>query len=110
MFAFDGAAPKTINMLAMVGFMWVVVVEEMTSRTMMNQLTSPGQTELLFFLVAMQLLTYASMVPIMSCELSDARSFGSFTARAERWNGPMAMVGFLSLLVTEIFTHTAIFN
>ncbi|XP_024395410.1 low molecular mass early light-inducible protein HV60, chloroplastic-like [Physcomitrium patens] len=110
-FAFDGAAPETINgRLAMVGMVWAVVAEEMTGRTVMDQLTAPGQTGLLYFLVAVQLLTYASLVPIMSGESTDARSFGPFTARAERWNGRMAMVGFFSLLVTEMFTHSAIFN
>lgn len=111
MFAFDGAAPETINgRLAMVGLVWAVAAEEFTGRTVMEQLTAPGQSGLLYFLLAVQVLTYASLVPIMAGESSDARRFGPFTARAERWNGRMAMVGFFSLLVTEMFTHSAIFG
>ena len=110
-FAFDGAAPETINgRLAMVGMVWAVVGEQITGKTVVEQLVGPGQTGLLYFLVAAQVLTYASLVPIMSGESTDARSNGPFTARAERWNGRMAMVGFFSLVVTEMFTHSAIFG
>jgi hypothetical protein len=110
-FAFDGAAPETINgRLAMVGMVWAVVGEQVTGRSVVEQLVAPGQTGLLYFLVAAQVLTYASLVPIMSGESTDARSAGPFTATAERWNGRMAMVGFFSLVVTEMFTHSAIFG
>lgn len=111
-FAFDGAAPETINgRLAMLGLVWAVAAEQMTGNTVMQQLTAPGQTGLLYFLAVVQILTYASLVPIMSGgESSDARRLGPFTARAERWNGRMAMVGFFSLLVVEMFTHTALFG
>ncbi|KAG0592790.1 hypothetical protein KC19_1G281000 [Ceratodon purpureus] len=110
-FAFDGAAPETINgRLAMVGMVWAVVGEQMTGQTVVEQLVGPGQTGLLYFLVAAQVLTYASLVPIMSGESTDARRSGPFTARAERWNGRMAMLGFFSLVVTEMFTHSAIFG
>jgi hypothetical protein len=111
-FAFDGAAPETINgRLAMLGLVWTVAAEQMTGNTVMQQLTAPGQTGLLYFLAVVQILTYASLVPIMSGgESSDARRLGPFTATAERWNGRMAMVGFFSLLVVEMFTHTALFG
>jgi hypothetical protein len=110
-FAFDGAAPETINgRLAMVGMVWAVVGEQVTGRSVVEQLVAPGQTGLLYFLVAAQVLTYASLVPIMSGESTDARPSGPFTATAERWNGRMAMVGFFSLVVTEMFTHSAIFG
>jgi hypothetical protein len=49
-------------------------------------------------------------VPIMSGESTDARSFGPFTARAERWNGRIAMLGFLGLVIVEAFTHSAVFG
>jgi hypothetical protein len=110
-FAFDGAAPETINCrLAMLGFAWAVVVERMTGQTVFEQVTNAGQPGLFYFLAAVQLFTYASLVPIMSGESSDARSFGPFTAKAERWNGRIAMLGFFGLVVTELFTHSAVFG
>ncbi|CAM6029315.1 unnamed protein product [Sphagnum balticum] len=110
-FAFDGAAPETINCrLAMLGFVWAVVAEKMTGLTVLEQLFSPGSTGLVYFVGAIQLLTYASLVPIMNGESTDARRFGPFTAKAERWNGRLAMIGFFSLIVTELFTHTAVFH
>lgn len=110
-FAFDGAAPETINgRLAMLGFVWALVAERATGLTVLQQLTGAGQPGLVYFLGAVQLLTYASLVPIMSGESTDARKFGPFTAQAERWNGRVAMIGFLGLVLTELFTHSAVFG
>jgi len=89
---------------------WAVVAERMTGLTVLQQVTNAGQPGLLYFLGAVQLFTYASLVPIMSGESTDARSFGPFTAQAERWNGRIAMLGFLGLVVTELFTHSAVFG
>jgi len=110
-FAFDGALPETVNgRLAMVGIAWAFFAEIKTGLTVFEQLFYPGQPGLVYFLGAVQLLTYASLVPILNGESTDARSFGPFTAKAERWNGRLAMVGFFSLLVTEAFTHVPVFH
>ncbi|CAM6091618.1 unnamed protein product [Calypogeia fissa] len=110
-FAFDGAAPETINgRLAMLGFAWAVLAEKATGLMVMEQLFQPGQTGLVFFIGAVQIFAYASVVPIMNGESTDARSWGPFNARAERWNGRLAMVGFASLIIAEMISQSPLFN
>jgi hypothetical protein len=110
-FAFDGAAPETINgRLAMLGMVWAFVAEKATGLTVVEQLFSPSTSGLVFFVGAVQLFTYASLVPIVNGESTDARSFGPFTAQAERWNGRLAMLGFFSLVVTELIRQAPVFH
>ncbi|KAL3691690.1 hypothetical protein R1sor_005341 [Riccia sorocarpa] len=110
-FAFDGAAPETINgRLAMLGFVWAFLAEKATGLMVWEQLFMPGATGLVFFVGAVQLLTYASLVPIVNGESTDARSFGPFTARAERWNGRLAMIGFAALLIDEMVRQSPVFH
>ncbi|MCO5581500.1 hypothetical protein L7F22_035385 [Adiantum nelumboides] len=103
LFAVDGAAPETINgRMAMVGFVWAVVAEKMTGLTVMEQLFNPATSGILWFGAVVQLFTLASIIPFVNGESTDARCFGPFTARAERWNGRFAMIGFATLLIDEM--------
>jgi len=40
---------------------------------------------------------------------SDGGTFG-FTPKAEIWNGRLAMIGFLSIVLIELITHQGIFE
>ncbi|KAL2632166.1 hypothetical protein R1flu_016852 [Riccia fluitans] len=81
-FAFDGAAPETINgRLAMVGILWAAIAEKMSGLTVFDQLYTQG-TGLVYYVALVPLIAYASIVPMLNGESTDARSFGPFTARA----------------------------
>jgi len=100
---FDGPAPETINgRLAMVGMVWAAVAERASGLSVAQQtLDSSG---FIFFLAIVPLFIWASFVPIFGWnESPDSRSFGPFNAKAERWNGRTAMIGFVALLLTENF-------
>ncbi|KAH7428050.1 hypothetical protein KP509_10G073100 [Ceratopteris richardii] len=102
LFAVDGAAPETINgRMAMVGFVWALIAEKMTGLSVMEQLFHPSTSGILWFAGVVQLFTAASVIPFLNGESTDARRWGPFNAKAERWNGRLAMIGFVSLLVDE---------
>lgn len=111
-FAFDGAVPETVNgRLAMLGIVWALVAEKVSGLTVFEQLYTPaGGFGLVFYVALVQIITLASVIPILNGESTDARSFGPFRAQAERWNGRLAMVGFLSLLLAEQFIHAPVFT
>ncbi|CAM6106293.1 unnamed protein product [Calypogeia fissa] len=110
-FAFDGAAPETINgRLAMLGFVWAFLAEKATGLTVAEQVFSPGTTGQIFFIAMVQVFAYASLVPIINGESTDARSWGPFNAKAERWNGRLAMIGFAALLIAEFVRQGPVFN
>jgi hypothetical protein len=110
-FAFDGAAPETINgRLAMLGFVWAFLAEKATGLTVGQQVFGPGNFGNISFIALVQLIAYASLVPIINGESTDARSFGPFNAKAERWNGRLAMLGFAALLLDEFIRQTPVFH
>jgi hypothetical protein len=69
---------------AMLGFAWAVLAEKLTGLTVVEQVFNPDTLGLVYFLGVVQLFAYASLVPIMSGESTDARSFGPFTANTSR--------------------------
>jgi len=98
---FDGPAPETINgRLAMIGMVWAAVAEIRSGEGVAQQ--TLGDTGLIWFLAIVPIFVWATLVPIFGWnESPDSRSFGPFNAKAERWNGRTAMIGFVALLVTE---------
>jgi hypothetical protein len=99
-FKFDGPLPETVNgRLAMLGMAAAFITEATTGMSVYEQLTQGNGA--FWFLASAQLFVWASLVPIFKGESSDARKFGPFTARAERWNGRLAMLGAVILLVVE---------
>jgi hypothetical protein len=90
----------------MVGFVWALAVEKATGLTVMEQVLNPGVFGLVSFVGVTQLFTFASLVPFMMGESTDARHFGIFNAKAERWNGRLAMLGFAALLIDEAIRGT----
>ncbi|MCO5548991.1 hypothetical protein L7F22_002456 [Adiantum nelumboides] len=98
---FDGVGPETVNSrLAMVGIIWALGAEVVSGQSLVEQVTK-GSGFLWFLLVA-PVFIWATFVPIFSRgESPDSRKAGPFNAKAERWNGRAAMIGFVSLIITE---------
>ncbi|MCO5610766.1 hypothetical protein L7F22_065007 [Adiantum nelumboides] len=103
LFAVDGAALETINgRKAMVGFVLAVVVKKMMGLTVMEQLFNLAMSGILWFGAVVQLFTLGYIIPFENGESTYTHRFGPFTARAKRWNGRLAMIGFATLLVNEM--------
>lgn len=94
----------------MLGFVWALVAEKLTGLSLLQQVSSPGATGLVYFVGAVQLFTLATLIPIANGESTDARSWGPFTAKAERWNGRLAMLGFVSLIISELVHGSPLIN
>ncbi|CAK9878445.1 unnamed protein product [Sphagnum jensenii] len=94
----------------MLGTVWAFVAEKATGLTVMEQLFNLTMSGLVFFVGAVQLLIYASLIPIVNGESTDTHSFGPFTAVTERWNGRLVMLGFFSLIVIKMFHNTPVFH
>ncbi|KAG0608828.1 hypothetical protein M758_8G136400 [Ceratodon purpureus] len=111
LFALDEPFPEILSgRLAMFGMACALLSEKTTRLTVFEQVFTHGYTGLVFFVGAVQLLTYASLTPITKGESIDSRSLGPFTPRSERWIGRLAMIGFLSLIVTESLLHAPLFQ
>lgn len=97
---FDGPLPELVNCrLAMVGMATWFFTELSTGMSVYDQVIRGNGA--FWFLAVSQVFVWASLVPIFKGESSDARKFGPFTAKAERWNGRLAMLGALTLVVVE---------
>lgn len=110
--AFDGPGPETINgRLAMLGLVYAWFNERFTGLPVGSQVAlGPGFAGFLF---VAQVITWASLVPLaqgLSPDSIKGGPFGIFRAKAERWNGRLAMLGFSALLITEFYTRTPVFT
>jgi len=97
--AFSGPAPERINgRLAMLALVATWGAEVFTGEPLMRQIAKAplaiGATFLVFIV--------ATLIPIIRGENMDKKS-GIFTPRAEFWNGRLAMVAFVLLLMVETF-------
>lgn len=100
--AFDGPGPETINgRLAMTGFVWALISEALTHKTIWQQITEPYNTGFFWLVAATNIIIFASLVPMFNGESPDSRSNGPFNGQAERWNGRIAMIGYAGLLAYE---------
>ena len=101
--AFD-RAPELINArCSMVAFVAAAAAEASSDKSVLTQLScEPGP--IIAFVVLMAVATF---IPMM--KTAGDKSNGPFTPSAEILNGRAAMIGFVSLLVTEGISGQAFF-
>nr|GEW35013.1 early light-induced protein 1, chloroplastic-like [Tanacetum cinerariifolium] len=98
--AFSGPAPERINgRLAMIGFVSALAVELTNGQDLFTQVSNGGLT---VFVGTSVVLTLASLVPLFKGVRAESKSNGLMTSDAELWNGRFAMLGLVSLALTEI--------
>ncbi|KAM3755061.1 hypothetical protein ACB098_02G011100 [Castanea mollissima] len=99
LFAFSGAAPERINgRLAMIGFVSAMAVELSSGEDVFAQISNGG---IPWFLGTSIVLTFASLIPMFKGISVESKSEGVMTSDAEMWNGRFAMLGLVSLALTE---------
>ncbi|WCJ23864.1 Early light-induced protein chloroplastic [Euphorbia peplus] len=98
--AFSGPAPERINgRLAMIGFVAAVAVELSNGHDLFSQVSDGGIT---WFVGSSVLLSLASLIPLLKGVSVESKSDGFMTSDAELWNGRFAMLGLVSLAITEL--------
>lgn len=96
---FGGQAPERINgRLAMFGFASAFAVEIASNKDVISQITNGGVP---WFILITGLLSVASLVPLFQGVTVDSKSGKVMTSKAELWNGRLAMIGLVSLAITE---------
>ncbi|WCJ23862.1 Early light-induced protein chloroplastic [Euphorbia peplus] len=98
--AFSGPAPERINgRLAMIGIVAAVAVELSSGHDLFSQVSDGGIT---WFVGSSVLLSLASLIPLLKGVSVESKSDGFMTSDAELWNGRFAMLGLVSLAITEL--------
>lgn len=98
-FSFAGPAPETINgRLAMLGFTTALAVELFRGEDLATQIGFGGVQ---WFIVVAVIFTAASLVPMFKGVTVESKSKPIFSSTAEKWNGRFAMIGLISLAITE---------
>ncbi|KAF6173389.1 hypothetical protein GIB67_027084 [Kingdonia uniflora] len=104
--AFSGPAPERINgRLAMIGFVAALGVELARGDDLLTQLGNGG---VLWFVGTTVLLSLASLIPLFKGVSVESKSEGLMTSNAELWNGRLAMLGLVALVLTEYVNGAAL--
>lgn len=101
--AFDGPGPETINSrLAMLGVVTGLLGEAWTGLGLKQQTADHPYVVLASFII----IAFATYAPIAKgYTRKEAWANGPWTPKAENWNGRLAMMGFLGMVITEAVTH-----